>query len=140
MPFCSHCGKEINEGATFCNDCGASLKSGEKSPRRSNKKKKFILFFIGLILVLVIGAMIDDIESASIPYDVQVEMAFVEACRELSPTVQSAIARQQGKTVEELLTSPYDPWAPKVFIGLVSAYCGAWGIYLAYSFFRFVDK
>lgn len=64
----------------------------------------------------------------------------LEHIREAPYSIQVAIARERGVTVEQLLTSPYDRWAPKVLVGLLSAYGAAWVIYLAYSFFRFVDR
>lgn len=31
MPFCSNCGKEVNEGTKFCSGCGASLTNEEEN-------------------------------------------------------------------------------------------------------------
>lgn len=44
--FCEKCGKEISEGAAFCDNCGAKLK----------KKKKSSAAFIGILLVLLLAA------------------------------------------------------------------------------------
>ena len=140
MPICPNCGKEVSEGVTFCPDCGARLKLGGKSEIRSRKKREIVWFFIGLVIVSAIGGILYVAEQASLPFELRVEMERVEWYRELSFLVQLILARQQGVTVEELLTSPYDRWAPKVLVGLLSAYGAAWVIYLTYSFFRFVDR
>lgn len=79
-------------------------------------------------------------EQASLPYELRVEIARARLFRDHPPEIQAALAQQLGKTIEELSTSPYDRWAPKVLVGLLCAWGGAWAIYLAYSFFRFVDR
>jgi len=111
-----------------------------RSEMHSKKRNKVAWFFIGLIVVLAIGGILYIAEQASLSDELRAEIARVKLLRELPYSIQVAIARQEGVTVEELLTSPYDRWAPKVFVGLISAYAVAWVIYLAYSFFRFVDR
>lgn len=140
MPFCANCGNNVGEGIAFCTNCGKSLKQGEGSDRRGRKRNKVAWFFIGLLVVLAIGGILYVVEQASLPFELRVQIATVEEYRKLPPEIQFAIAHQLGVTVEELLISAYDRWAPKVLIGLLSAYGGAWVIYLLYSFFRFVDK
>ena len=106
----------------------------------SKKRSKVAWFFIGLIVVSAIGGVLYVAEQASLPDELRVEIALVKQLRELPYSIQVDIARQKGVTVEELLTSPYDRWAPKVFVGLLSAYAVAWVIYLAYSRSRSVDR
>jgi hypothetical protein len=131
MPFCSHCGKEVSEDVSFCPHCGKRLKLGDKGETHSRRKRGIVSFFIGLIAVGAICGILFVIEQATIPYDLAVEIAFVKAVREMPYALQLGIAREKGVTVEELLTSPYDAWAPKVAIGLLSAYVVAGGIYFA---------
>lgn len=140
MPFCPNCGTEVSEGSMYCTNCGKGLKIGGRSETNSKKRKKIAWFFIGLVIVSAIGGLLYVAEQASLPEELRLEIARVEWLRELPYSIQLILANQEGVTVEELLTSPYNRWAPKVFIGLLSAYAFAWVIYLAYSFFRFVDK
>jgi hypothetical protein len=124
----------------YCTNCGKGLKIGNRSEMNSKKRKKVAWFFIGLVIVSAIGGLLYVAEQASLPEELRVEIERVKWLRELPDSIQLDFARQEGVTVEELLTSPYNRWAPKVFVGLLSAYAFAWVIYLAYSFFRFVDR
>lgn len=140
MPLCTHCGKEIGEDVSFCPNCGERFRVGDKGEMRRRKRSKVAWFFIGLVVVSAIGGGLYVAEQASLPYELRVELELLEHIREAPYSIQVAIAREKGVTVEELLTSPYDRWAPKVLVGLLCAYGGAGVVYLAYSFFRRVDR
>jgi hypothetical protein len=58
--FCNQCGKEIKEGARFCNHCGAltdinSIGSGLAKPTKG-KKTQFVVIAVALLAVIGIGA------------------------------------------------------------------------------------
>lgn len=62
--YCRNCGKELNQGDTFCKECGAAVEGNEKlnSPtekRTDNqkKKKKGKKILIALIIIIVIFIM-----------------------------------------------------------------------------------
>jgi DNA-directed RNA polymerase subunit RPC12/RpoP len=133
MPFCSHCGKEIDEEASFCNNCGGKLIIEGRSKTQSRKSNKIVRFVIGLIVVGAICGILRVAEDASLPLELRTEIALVERMRQLPPEIQWSLARQRGITVEELLTSPYERWAPKAAIGLLSAYAFAGLIYFTFG-------
>ena len=60
MPFCSNCGKEVPENATFCPNCGAPVKSVE----RVAETKTVVLaswgtrFVAWLIDIVIVGAFL----------------------------------------------------------------------------------
>ena len=66
--FCEQCGHENEEGARFCVECGAKLRSKPKGPDRSEKanffdsfgknKKERQIMIASLAAVLVVGGMI----------------------------------------------------------------------------------
>lgn len=101
---------------------------------------KVAWFFIGLIVVGIICGMVLAIEQLTKPPGVVAAEQYARWFRELPRDVQRGLAILKGKSIDELSKDPYDDWAPKVSIGLLSAYGFAWVIYLAYSFFRFVDR
>ena len=131
MPFSFHCGKEVSEDVSVCPNCRERLKTGDKSETHSRKRSKVIRFLIGLVVVGAICGVLFVIEQATIPFELRVDIAFVKQAREAPYEVQLAVAREMGITVEELLESPYDAWAPKASIGLLSAYAVAGAIYVA---------
>jgi|GEM_PF-752177 len=131
MPFCPNCGKEVSQDVSFCPGCGARLKIQEKSETHSRPRRKVAWFFIGLIVVGAICGVSFLIEDLTIPHDLAVQIELVKKLRQLPYELQLSIATEKGITVEELLASPYDPWAPKVSIGLLIAYAIGGGIYLA---------
>lgn len=111
-----------------------------RSEMQTRTRRRVVWFVIGLLIVSAIGGILYVAEQASLPFELRVELALVKHFREAPYSIQVEIARERGVTVEQLLASPYDRWAPKVFVGLLSAYAVAWVIYLAYWFFKFVDR
>ena len=107
---------------------------------QSAKLRKIRWFLIGLGIILAIGWFSHEVEYASLPLEVRVEIEAVKIFRAMDRDIQWAIAYSQGKTVDQLSTMPYEYVSSKVLVGLLCAWGGAWAIYLAYSFFRFVDK
>lgn len=140
MPLCTDCGKQLEDGAVSCVDCGNKPGVVAKAKGPSARKKKLKWFLVGLLIILAIGGMLYVTEQASLPFELRRQIAFAEEFRKLPDWIQRDIARQKGKTIEELSTSPYDRWAPKVVVGLLAAWGGAWGAYMAYVFFRHVDR
>ena len=140
MAFCTRCGKELPEGGAFCADCGKEWALATKERRLSTGKRNARCFLIGLIIILALGGVLYVAEQASLPFELRAEIAGVKAFRRLPPDIQLVISLQRGKTVKELLTMPYSYWSPKVLVGLLSAWGGAWAIHLGYSFFRVVDR
>lgn len=63
MPYCSKCGKEVSEEATFCPSCGNQIKSEVVSTSKNtvgeadmNKVIRFLLtFFLGFIGSIIIN-------------------------------------------------------------------------------------
>ena len=58
--FCPECGKKNEEGAQFCEHCGAKIVEESKvvlpkQPRKPMKKKTKIIIIVAVILVLVLG-------------------------------------------------------------------------------------
>ena len=54
--FCSSCGEEILEGQKFCSKCGKNINKKGLTLKKILKNKKYICFFIGIIL-FIIGAI-----------------------------------------------------------------------------------
>ena len=74
MPVCSHCGKEVSEGVSFCPDCGERLKKGftpeetdkyireleasveEEKPAKKTKttKKQLIVGIVVCIIAIIV--------------------------------------------------------------------------------------
>lgn len=58
MAFCQNCGKELNEGAKFCEGCGQAVGSVQMSATSNNQKKQPTKpFFIGAILSIIISVI-----------------------------------------------------------------------------------
>jgi len=140
MPFCPDCGKQLDDGAMSCVDCGSKPELVAKAKGHSTWKKKVQWFLAGLVIILLIGGVLYWVEDATLPSYLKTQIYLVKEWRKADPDIQRIIAWSQGKTVKELLTMPYTYWSPKVLVGLLSTWGGAWAIYLAWSFFRFVDR
>ena len=137
---CLRCGKELNRGALSCTDCSKRQEPGASGRRPGTRKKKVRWFLVGLLIILAIGGVLHMVEEASMPGELVMQIEAVRFFRRLPTDLQLVMARERGKTVEELLTMPYSYWSPKVLVGLLSAWGGAWAMYLTYSFFRLVDR
>jgi|GEM_PF-3453354 len=56
MVYCPNCGKENQDDATFCQECGKNLKEQPKAEeKRSNRKKYLLIGIIGLIAISAIS-------------------------------------------------------------------------------------
>jgi len=56
--YCKHCGKELKEGAAFCNECGSRTNTAavsDEDKKLSITEAIGSLLFIGLIVILVIN-------------------------------------------------------------------------------------
>lgn len=50
MKYCIKCGKEISDGAVFCQHCGE--KQTSKTPKQKTNKKYIVNFLISVIIVI----------------------------------------------------------------------------------------
>jgi len=140
MPFCPECGKQLDDGAVSCFDCGIKPELIAKAKGHSTRKNKVRWFLEGLFFILAIGGTLYFLEYTFLPIDLKAQINAVRHYRRMDTEMVRIWAWLEGKTVKELLTMPYTFWSLKVLVGLLSAWGGAWAIYLAWSFFRFVDR
>lgn len=56
--FCKKCGKEIRESNTFCTNCGQTINEEVKSEKTTNKKIKYIVLGVLLLIVIIIGVLL----------------------------------------------------------------------------------
>lgn len=51
--FCKNCGNEIKEDAAFCDKCGKSINETNNKSKKNSFTKRFLISFIGAIILLV---------------------------------------------------------------------------------------
>jgi hypothetical protein len=62
--FCPKCGKELNEGAKFCTDCGKKISYIDENEtkkditQKNSDKKKYIVFSVIVVAFFIIGGII----------------------------------------------------------------------------------
>jgi len=140
MPFYPDCGKELDDGAVSCVGCGDKPELVAKAKELGARRRKVKWFLMGLLIILAVFGVLRAVEVSSMSSELLMDMEGARFYRRMPPELQRSWARERGVTVEELLRMPYNYWSSKVLVGLLSAWGGAWAIYLGYSFFRFVDK
>lgn len=118
--FCPKCGKENEEGATFCSQCGYSF----KLPQESQGKKNWVPYILVGILVLAIGAgayflvgsffqpsSVSQMElSRLVPQESGVFLTFTSTQESLEDFLESlqisASFSEMGESLEELKSDP----------------------------------
>lgn len=64
--FCSFCGKEIRDGATFCSKCGKNQLTGEMKPGATPLKSGTVVLVATLVCFIIVIACISRFRSNSI--------------------------------------------------------------------------
>lgn len=78
MKYCKHCGKEVNDGAAVCLNCGCKIDDTQNSPGPARQLKtnrsllKYILLSIitfGIYGIVVMSNISSDINTIASRYD-----------------------------------------------------------------------
>ena len=85
MPYCSHCGRELPEGALFCPNCGAKTPEGVKSNAVSAS---------------------DEVRDVFNKASVELEKAFTIAAKEIREAFQTARSNIQKNVNKEPIVCP----------------------------------
>lgn len=59
--FCSNCGKEVNENAVICLNCGAAIKNNKSGNKKGKGIASMVLGILGVFFALCAIAALDEI-------------------------------------------------------------------------------